>query len=127
MTRLPAIGIAGAPLLGIAFGVGWTPCTGPTLGVVLGLAGSSSDATAARGALLTVAYCVGLGLPFIVAGLAFRKALGAFGFIKRHYAWVVRGGGILLITIGILLVTGEWNTISIDLRNSIGTTYNPPV
>jgi cytochrome c-type biogenesis protein len=127
MTRLPAVGIAGAPLLGIAFGVGWTPCTGPTLGVVLGLAGSSSDATAARGALLTVAYCIGLGLPFIVAGLAFRKALGAFGFIKRHYAWVVRGGGILLITIGILLVTGEWNSISIDLRNAIGTTYNPPV
>lgn len=127
MTRLPAVGIAGAPLLGVAFGVGWTPCTGPTLGVVLGLAGSSSDTTAARGALLTVAYCIGLGLPFVVAGLAFRKALGAFGFIKRHYAWVVRGGGILLIAIGILLVTGEWNTISIDLRNAIGTTYNPPV
>jgi cytochrome c-type biogenesis protein len=127
LTRLPAVGIAGAPLLGIAFGVGWTPCTGPTLGVVLGLAGSSANATAVRGALLTVAYCVGLGLPFIVAGLAFRKALGAFSFVKRHYAWVVRGGGILLIAVGVLLVTGEWNTLSIDLRNAVGTTYVPPV
>ena len=84
-------------------------------------------ATAARGALLTVAYCIGLGVPFIVAGLAFRKALGAFSVIKRHYAWVVRGGGILLIVVGILLVTGEWNTFSIYLRDHIGSTYNPPV
>jgi cytochrome c-type biogenesis protein len=125
--RLPAIGIAGAPLLGIAFGVGWTPCTGPTLGVVLGLAGDPSNATAARGALLTVAYCIGLGLPFIVAGLAFRRALGAFDVIKRHYAWVVRGGGLLLIVVGVLLITGEWTTLSINLRNAIGTTYTPPV
>jgi cytochrome c-type biogenesis protein len=124
--RLPALGLTGAPLLGIAFGVGWTPCTGPTLGVVLALAGSPDTATAARGALLTAVYSAGLGLPFIVAGLAFRKALGAFATVKRHYALVVRGGGLLLVAVGILLVTGEWNTLSTDVRNWFPS-YTAPV
>jgi cytochrome c-type biogenesis protein len=122
--RLPAVGLAGAPLLGIAFGVGWTPCTGPTLGVVLSLAGDS--ATAGRGALLTTAYCAGLGIPFVLAGIGFRRALGAFEVVKRHYAWVVRGGGLLLIVVGVLLVTGEWTTLSIDLRDALPT-YTSPV
>jgi cytochrome c-type biogenesis protein len=116
--KLPTLGIAGAPLLGLAFGVGWTPCTGPTLGVVLTLAGDPNTATAGRGALLTTVYCIGLGLPFVVAGLAFRKALGAFDVVKRHYAVVVRGGGVLLITVGVLLVTGVWNDISVALRGA---------
>jgi cytochrome c-type biogenesis protein len=115
--RLPTLGIAGAPLVGLAFGVGWTPCTGPTLGVILTLAGDPSTATAARGAVLTTAYCVGLGLPFVLAGLAFRRALGAFAFVRRHYPVVLRGGGLLLVAVGVLLVTGEWNTLAIDLRN----------
>jgi cytochrome c-type biogenesis protein len=123
-TRLPAVGLAGAPLLGVAFGVGWSPCIGPTLGVVLGLAGNS--ATAGRGALLTTAYCAGLGIPFVLAGVGFRRALGAFAVVKRHYSWVVRGGGLLLIVVGVLLVTGEWNTLSIDLRDALPT-YTPPV
>jgi cytochrome c-type biogenesis protein len=71
--RLPTLGIIGAPLVGLAFGVGWTPCTGPTLGVVLGLASDPNTATAGRGALLTTAYCIGLGLPFIVAGTPTRR------------------------------------------------------
>jgi cytochrome c-type biogenesis protein len=116
--KLPALGIAGAPLLGLAFGVGWTPCTGPTLGVVLTLAGDPNTATAGRGALLTTVYCIGLGLPFVLAGLAFRKAIGAFDVVKRHYAVVVRGGGVLLITVGVLLVTGVWNDISVALRDA---------
>jgi cytochrome c-type biogenesis protein len=122
--RLPAVGLAGAPVLGVAFGVGWSPCIGPTLGVVLGLAGDS--ATAGRGALLTTAYCAGLGIPFVLAGIGFRRALGAFAVVKRHYAWVLRGGGLLLVVVGVLLVTGEWTTLSIDLRDSLPT-YTPPV
>jgi cytochrome c-type biogenesis protein len=124
--RLPMLGIAGAPLLGIAFGVGWTPCTGPTLGVVLSLAGDPNTATAGRGALLTAVYCAGLGLPFIVAGLAFRKALGAFAIVKRHYALVVRGGGLLLVAVGVLLVTGEWTTLSNHVRDWFPA-YTAPV
>jgi cytochrome c-type biogenesis protein len=124
--RLPRAGLVGAPLLGMLFAVGWTPCTGPTLAVVIGLASTDNAATAGRGALLTFVYCLGLGLPFIATGLAFRHALGAFAVVKRHYGVVVWSGGLLLVAVGVLLLTGEWDALSRDLRNVLSG-YTAPV
>ncbi len=103
---VPAVGLAAAPLLGLLFGLGWIPCVGPTLGVILTL--SVNEATAGRGALLSACYALGLGLPFVAAGLAYRRMLGAFGFVRRHQQWVTRVGGLMLVAVGVLLVTGWW-------------------
>lgn len=117
MHRMPSYSVWGAPLLGLLFGLGWTPCIGPTLTVVQGLA--FTEASAWRGALLSFAYCVGLGVPFIVLGLAFRSAAGALTWVRQHYALVMRLGGGMLVLIGILLVTGWWNDITIWMRTLV--------
>jgi len=105
--KVPAVGLVAAPLLGFLFGLGWTPCVGPTLGVIATL--SANTGTAGRGALLSAFYALGLGLPFIAAGLFYERALTAFGFVKRHQAWVTRIGGLMLIAVGVLLLTGWWD------------------
>jgi len=114
LDRKPAVGLAGAPVLGMLFGLGWTPCIGPTLGTVMAL--GLNEGTEARGGVLAVAYCLGLGLPFVLTALAFSRAMTAFGWVKRHYVAVMRTGGLMLVVIGVLLVTGAWNDIVVGLQ-----------
>ncbi len=106
---VPAVGLAAAPVIGFLFGVGWAPCVGPTLGVITTL--SLNEATATRGALLSGIYALGLGLPFIIAALAYRRTLAAFGFVRRHQQWVMRIGGLMMIGVGVLLITGWWDVL----------------
>lgn len=119
--RVPGRGLAAAPLLGFAFALGWTPCIGPTLGTVLGLSASSDGTTAARGAVLSVAYCVGLGLPLLIAGLAFDRAMNAFAAVKRNYRTFMLAGGLSLVILGVLQVTGIWTRLTARLQTAFGS------
>ncbi|MFL6161604.1 MAG: cytochrome c biogenesis CcdA family protein [Jatrophihabitantaceae bacterium] len=112
--RLPRAGLLGAPLLGLTFGLAWTPCLTPTFGAVYALA--ASQATAGRGALLSVFYCLGLGVPFLLVAAGLGWVSGALRVVRRHGRLVSQLGGAILIVMGILLLTGTWDHWMNELR-----------
>jgi cytochrome c-type biogenesis protein len=116
--KLPNAGLSGAPVFGAIFGLSWMPCTGPTLGAVMGLATTTGQTD--RALVLALAYSLGLGVPFVLFGLFFRKLIGVFRAVRRNSRWVTRIGGGLLILVGLALVTGGWNGFLIWLL----TTFN---
>jgi cytochrome c-type biogenesis protein len=118
INKLPAAGLVGAPVFGAIFALSWLPCTGPTLAAVAAMATTSGQTS--RAVTLSLAYSLGLGIPFVLFGLFFRKLLGVFRAIRRNSRWVTRIGGVLLILVGIALVTGGWNHFLVWLL----TTFN---
>ncbi|MFC4334931.1 cytochrome c biogenesis CcdA family protein [Salininema proteolyticum] len=115
----PAVGLAGAPLFGAVFAISWLPCSSPVLFAIMSFA-YTQDGTG-RGVTLLLAYCLGIGLPFIAVAVGFSKLTGALDFFKRHSRIITTVGGAMLMAVGIMLTTGAWTTFVNWLRATVGT------
>jgi cytochrome c-type biogenesis protein len=119
--------VAGAPVLGAVFALGWTPCLGPTLTGVIAVASATDGANVARGVALVIAYCLGLGIPFVLLAFGSAGAVGALGWLRRHTRAIQIFGGALLIAVGFLLVTGVWNEFVSWLRDAFVSDARLPI
>jgi cytochrome c-type biogenesis protein len=124
--KVPRMGLAGAPVLGAIFGLGWTPCIGPTLSGVL-IVAAGTGGTAARGFLLVLVYCLGLGIPFLLIALGARWTVRTNGWLRRHARTIQLVGGGLLFVVGVLLVTGLWGDLTVWLKYAVVTNTELPL
>jgi cytochrome c-type biogenesis protein len=119
--------LAGAPLLGAVFALGWTPCLGPTLTGVIAVASATDGASVARGVLLVIAYCLGLGVPFVLLAFGSARAVQGLGWLRRHTRAIQVFGGLLLVAVGLALVTGVWNDFISWVRDALVSDARLPI
>jgi cytochrome c-type biogenesis protein len=119
--------VAGAPLLGAVFALGWTPCLGPTLTGVITVASATHGASVARGIVLTIAYCLGLGIPFVLLAFGSAAAVAGLHWLRRHTRALQVFGGLLLIAVGVALVSGVWNDFISWLRDAFVSDVRLPI